>query len=359
MKKIVLLLFFIFSLTGCYDYKELNNLAIISGISIDYDNIENEYKLTFEILNDDKVVENLESSKKTYYVSGKGKTLTDAFNATSLEINKIPYYAHIKTMIISEDIAQDHSQNIIDFLIRNSFITNTFYMIIAKDYNASEILQSTSTENRIISESIHKLISNTDLANSLSIKINFENYVSLITNPMQDLYLPTITLQDEKLKLQGIAIFEENKIKDILNFNESQTLNILFNENKNAYYKIKCDDEKYIMINIYNQKIDYKITNKKVNINANLMAKIEENQCNYNLKDKQVYIKLQNKFNKVLNDDFNNLLTILKNNNSDVLGINYMYYKNNNKTLDYKNLDFNVKTKISINKNGLIFEVKK
>lgn len=360
MKKIILLLFLIFSATGCYDYKELNNLALISGIAIDYNNENQEFTLTFEILNDEKVASDLESENKTYYVSGSGKNITDAFNNVGLEINKIPYYAHIKTMILSEEVAQNHTEEIVDYLLRNSFITNMFFMALAKDYEAQEILQSTSVENKIVSESIYKLIDNTDLGNSLSRKVNFQDFVSLLANPMQDIYLPTVTLEEEKLKLKGIAIFEENKIKDILNFNESQTLNILFNENKNAYYEVKCDKEndKYTSIDIYKQKIDFKISKKNVVVTANVMAKIEENQCNYDLKNKDTYLKLQKKFNKVLESDMNHLLNVLKMNNTDVLGINYKYYKDTAKTLNFNDLNFKAKSNININRNGLIFEVK-
>ena len=87
------------------------------------------------------------------------------------------------------------------------------------------------------------------------------------------------------------------------------------------------------------------------------MAKIEENQCKYNLKDKKTYIKLRKDFEKIINEDFKNLFKILKENNSDVLGINYKYYKDNNKKLNFQDLDFEFKTNINLNKNGLIFEV--
>ena len=38
MKKILLIFFIPFILGGCYDYNQLNDLAIISGIGIDYEN---------------------------------------------------------------------------------------------------------------------------------------------------------------------------------------------------------------------------------------------------------------------------------------------------------------------------------
>ena len=49
MKKIILIIT-LFFLTGCYDYKEINDLAIISAIGVDYQN--DEYIITLEVLND-------------------------------------------------------------------------------------------------------------------------------------------------------------------------------------------------------------------------------------------------------------------------------------------------------------------
>ena len=44
MFKKIILVIFIFLLTGCYDYKELNDLAIISTIGIDKD--KDDYKIS-------------------------------------------------------------------------------------------------------------------------------------------------------------------------------------------------------------------------------------------------------------------------------------------------------------------------
>lgn len=363
MKKIIILLFFIFLSCSCCDYKELNNLAIVSGIAIDFDNEKNNFKITFEVLNDDEASDNSKNDNRAYYVSGSGKTVTEAFNSTNLEISKILYLNHVKIMIMSEEIATKKSNQIIDYFIRNPNINNMFYMLVAKENDAKTILKSTSTANKVVSESLYTMIENTTSEN-LSLKVNLEDYVDLNVNPMQDLYLPTVTKKNDKLKLEGIAIFNnKNELKEILSYKESQALNILLNKNKNAFYKYKCsnknEEDKYVIIDVYKQNLKFNIKNNNVDINTNLMARIEENQCNYDLKDKDNYYKLQNKFNKIIKKDLENTMETLINNNSDVLGINFKYYKNNNKKLNFEKINYNINVNTSINKNGLIFEVKK
>ena len=47
MKKTIISLICLLSLTGCYNYRELNDLAIVSGISIA--KVNNQYELTVEV----------------------------------------------------------------------------------------------------------------------------------------------------------------------------------------------------------------------------------------------------------------------------------------------------------------------
>ena len=88
MKKIFIL--FILLLSGCSDYKELNNLAIVNTIGIDKK--DNNYKLCIEVLNTDK-----ENGKNKIYYS-TGKTINEAINKVN---NKSP-----KKVVFPEVILQ-------------------------------------------------------------------------------------------------------------------------------------------------------------------------------------------------------------------------------------------------------------
>ena len=334
MKKIIILLFFILILTGCYDYKELNNLAIISGMSIDY--IDDNYKLNLEILNDDENAKN-----KVYYISGSGKNLTEAFNNVSLKINKIPLYSHIKVVVISQEIAKNKLNDFINYILRNPYITNQFYIVLSSYDNAYSILQN-SDEN---ADSIYNLIDNKILGNNIALKINFLEFSSMILNDKQDLYLPTITIENEMLTSSGIAIFKNDKLKNILDYNESQTLEILLDKNKNAYYNFECKKNKFITIDVFEQKV--KVNNNIIRLD--LTAKIIENQCRINN-------NIIKKFNEIIKNDVTKIINTLQNNNSDILGINNKYYKKYNKTLDFRKQKIRIKVNTKIENTNLIME---
>ena len=180
MKKILILVFLILLLTGCYDYKELNNLAIVSGISIDY--INNKYELNLEILNDDELSQN-----RVYYISDTGESLKEAFKNISLKINRIPLYSHIKIIILSDDVIKKKKKEFINYVIDNPNITTKFYIV--RSNNSSNILKF-KEQKEISSESIYHLIETTKK------KIDFMDLAyAVIEN--KTLNIPNITIENK------------------------------------------------------------------------------------------------------------------------------------------------------------------
>ena len=248
MKKLFILISIILLTSGCYDYKELNNLAIISGIAIDYDKITNEYTTTFEILNSD-------DDTKSYTINGTGKNIEDSFNNTSLKINKIPFYSHVSVMILSKSVINNNIDDLIEFIANNKKLTNTFYILLSKNDLSKDILESENLKYDTISESIYNLIDNKDLINNYSLKTTSENIINNYLNNMKDLYIPVINYKNNDIEFDGIAIFDNNKLKNYLNSDESKLINILLNESNNAYFEKTCNKDNETIINIYKQKI--------------------------------------------------------------------------------------------------------
>ena len=78
MKKIIIIIF-IFLLTGCFNYTELNKMAIVSSIGIDKEN--DNYVVTVQIMNA-KESDETEGSQVSVYTE-KGKTILYALTQSS------------------------------------------------------------------------------------------------------------------------------------------------------------------------------------------------------------------------------------------------------------------------------------
>lgn len=358
-KLIVLLLLLPFLATGCFDYQELNNRAVIAGIAIDYN--QDKFEVTFEILNNKKSSSEKENSDKTYTVEGEGTTLPEAFQDCSLKISKDPYYAHLKVLILGEEVTQEKMLDVLDYFIRDASIRNIFLPIIAEDSSAKDILKSTTTENPVVSTSIQSMLENNKMNNGVVVVKDFENFLNAIIDPYQDAYLNTISKEEDTLVLNGIAAFEGDKLKTILSAEESLAFNALNNDSTIYYVSAVCpnDSSQSITINLYdNTGTEYSFENDEIQVKSNLKASIITDGCKFDLRDPEVYTTISEIFTPVIKQQFQDTIEVIKKNQTDILGINNRYYKKNKTSLeDWYTKNFTFDVELNVNKNGLIFEV--
>lgn len=345
--------------TGCYDYVELNNLAIVSGISIDYE--DDEFSVAFEILNTKNREENSDE-KEVYIAKGTGKSIADAFFNTSLSVAKTVYVAHLKTVIIDEEVARNYTEDIIDFLIRDNYIRNIFYLVMAKDTTAYEVLSSTDTNNPVSSTAIKDLIESVYYVDNISSKLNFEKFVANIIDERKDTYISSIEIENNTLKLGPLAVFKDYNMQGYLTEEESATFNIISNATEENHFKINCpnDEDNFIIFASYDKpKSEIAIENNTATISSEVEVRIIENHCSMDFKDTKTYETLQKSLEKSLKQDMEKLINTLITYQSDALAINHTYYEKSKKSLDFTTLNYEYKTDVIINRNGLVFEVKK
>ncbi len=356
MKKIFILITCIFLVTGCYDNIELNELAIITGLGIDYK--DDEFYLTYEILSDTKTEDN--SAMKSYTISGSGKTIAEAFVKTNYKVGKNPYFAHLKITLLSETIIKDKIKEIVDYLIRDTNIRDEFILLVAKDNSPEEILKHNDKNNPVVSDLIMNIINNEIYNNSLAIGDFFQKNVVKAISDYQDNILNSITIKDDKIGIANSYIFKGYNYQNVLSLQDSVIYN-LFDKNVHAMDFSKEYDDKNVTITITNSKKDISITDDKITIDLKLEAKVLENNAKFDLKEEDSYQKLNRDFEKVIENQVKDFIIVLQENESDILGLQEIYYKNTRKS--NKGLWTSAKVKINvdlkINTKGFIFEVAK
>lgn len=355
MKKILILILTIFLTSGCFDYIELNDLSIVTGISVDYEN--KEYTVAFEILNEQK--EGKESSKKeAVIIKDTGKTIIEAFYNVTKKVPKKAYFAHLKCLIISEEIAKNKLENLIDYYLRNPDIRNEFNTIIAKDLSAYELLNSGNEDNPIISDTIESLLNNNKYYKNNTTSNPFEEMVTDILLFGTETKIPVIGKEEDYLDVLGIGVFNDYHLQGILSAEDSMTYNILTGDALNATYTIPCDNE-FISLGIYKSEPSIEVSKNTVKIKANLEASVIDSVCNYNFKDPEVYKELNKKYAQFFEENITNFIDTTIKLDSDALGVGRTYYIKSRKKDEniFKTAKYDVDVTLNINKKGLIFEV--
>jgi len=354
MKKIILILLALF-ITGCFDYVEINDLSFVSCIGIDFK--EDSFKLTYEILNDTKKSSD-GSSQEGYTITGSGKTLATAFDNISLKTTKIPYFYHLKAIVISEDVAKRHTKELIEFITRNPEIRNEFYLTIAKDVDASEIVKNSSKNNPIVGNQITKLIeSNVDYYNATFSK-PFEDILEKFLNNKIDPIANVLTLSGTDLKAVGIGLFDDYRYVETLEDEDSAYLNLLLNMPLNMNIT-KEYDGKLLAVNLYSGSVNYKFEDRKIIVKVSAEGEITENLPEFDFRKEESYLKVSKDFSQKVTNDIQELINYFVNKNLDILGLENLYYKKYRKSNPNILREYIIKVEadVKINKKGLIFEV--
>lgn len=356
MKKILIIILTLLLCTGCFDYKEINDLAIINAIGVDYE--DDEYIITLEILNDqiDK-----DSSKITSYTKvGHGKNLTSAIENAADKLSKQLIFNHIKLMILSKSIIEEKFENIIDLFLRNTYFRENFYVISATKNKPETLLNHTTNEAPIASTAITDTLESIRYSSNTNVLKKFDEMVEEVITYGIDTCFSNIALKDNEFIVDGMSIFNNYSYKSNLSNEYVKIYNLLTDNFDRPTYTINYDNLSFTTA-INNGKINTEIKSGTINVTGNLMGRIIDNDPKYNIRDPKNLERIDNDFTNLLNKKIPEFIKVLQDNNSDILGITRNYYKKTRtKDKDYwLKLDIKSNIKFNINKKGLIYDVER
>ena len=353
MKKIILVILLLLT-TGCYDFKELNSLAIIEAIGVDYQ--DNEYIVTFEILNDKKLENtNIDTARKTTLVTTKDKQFVKAFEDAIKATPKDAYFYQLKLLLITEDLASHGIGDIADYLLRLHKVNKSLYMVMVDDTTIPDILSLDIDNEPVISSAILDLISKNPKLSPVNTSDSFDLMVNKILKKGSDIAIPSIKIEKDTIALSTTKLFHKYKYSGSLTEDETKTYFLL----KDSVYDIYYEDDGNT-IAIYDNKVDYSYDQDKITITFKAEGSIKTLNEKYNLKNSDTYIKLSNKYSNLIKQDILDLIKASKENNSDFLSLGNLIYNKTPKDF-YEDCGLEkeiiVKVNINVNRNGLVYEV--
>lgn len=373
MIKKLIIAFIILLTTGCWNYRELNEFAIVTGMAVDLE--ENKYKLSFLIANGNK---NESQQAQTSILTGSGESIYDAFKDISLMSPKELYISHLSIVIISEDVARNGISNLIDYLMRDPQSHQNFYLIVAKDSKASDVLAILSPLADYPSQNI---TSNVATSEKLQGKISDASFNLFITKYLETGFEPimnSVTIvgntekgqtaesqekakQDAYTKLDTIALFKKDKLIGWSTQDESVGIDMVLGEISTLYFDIPCGNE-YVVTVSNNYSVDYEVKKNKITISADAKGSLMEVGCNIDLEDEKEIKKLEKKVEKKMKEYINKAISLAQSHKSDIFGFGNLVYK---KYPDYYNyikdwneyfstMDIEVKTSFKYTSKGTL-----
>ena len=329
--KLLVIFLLLFLLCGCGNYRELNNMAIVTGVAID--KTGDNYEISVLIANSPKTqTSSKEGEAQTTVYSAKGKTISKAFQNLDYKSPKELYLGHINVVIISEKIGREGFLNSADFLLRHYESRKRFYLMQTKDDKPKDVLKIISPLESFPSQNIATLLKSNKDIESVVETVDYSTFVSRILEKGYDPILPVITISGETkkgvtskniestepkayLKLEDVAIYRYDKFKGYEKFKHSQNVSMINNnvneikmtfkyQNNDIGFnidkiksKINIKDSNNVEINIKGEGYITEIDTKEDIENAKTIKKMEKS-LNKNIKKRvlKTIFKMQDEY---------------------------------------------------------------
>lgn len=349
MKRIKFLILLLPLLSGCYNYRELNELGITTAVSIDYK--DNNFYVIAEVINPIKQ-QDASSSNNSPFVNynSSSSSLQDAFRKVVLESPRQLYAAQLEIIVLSEEVVNNHLEEILEYFARDPEARTEIKIIVAKTEDSTKAI---TLQTLLTSLSSSNIINSLDLQSKvlgMSYPVTLNELLNMYIDPYLEVVLPSMTLYgnyeigDEKenittsspkaiVKIDGSTITKDNKILGYLDLEESKILNLINGKLKETIIKMNYYDG-YIIFEPNRIKVsrELDIKNNIIKINISGYSKTKEIQSNINVKDPKEVEKLNKALNmeleKKITDTFN---SIREKYGTDVFGFQELYYRTNYK----------------------------
>ncbi len=380
MKKIKYIILLLPLLSGCYNYRELNELGITTAVSIDYK--DNNFILISEVINPIKQ-QDVSASNNSPFVNftSVAPSIQEAFRNTVLESPRQLYLSQLEIILVSEEIINNHLEEFLEFFSREPETRTEIKVIIAKtdestkgitiqslltNFSSSNILESLEVQNKLL---------------GLTQEVTINELLNMYLDPNLEIVLPSMILYgssdigDEKenittsipktmVKVGTTSAIKDGKILGYLSEEESKTVNLINGNLTKTILKIPYEDG-YVVFepNRIKTKQKLDIKDNKITIEISGFSKIKEFHTNKNIKNMKTVEELNKYFNKeienMIKDNFNQ---IREKYNTDMFGFQELYYRTDHKYFKkycsnwyettFPNIELEVKSNIKLYEKG-------
>jgi spore germination protein KC len=346
------------SLTGCWDSREVTELAIAAALGIDK-NDKGEYVISSQILNPSENAATVsggsgyDTPATTYTTTGR--TLFEALRKMIKKAPRKVYIAHLRMIVIGENVAREGIYDSLDFLSRDHEMRTDYYIVVAKDHTAEETLKVLTSLDKIPANKLFNSLEDVSEAWAATEKVKLNDLIDDIVsegvqpvltgvaiegNPKDGLTKDNVETISPKAMLTytGMAVFRENKLVGWLNEEESKGVNYIkddvkstvvvfdINEGEVGIELIKCTSD--IVPHIQNGKLS-------MDINITGEGNVGDVNTNLDLMSASVFAELTEKTNNKIKDVvWMAIRKVQEEYRSDIFGFGESIHKTNPKEWD-------------------------
>lgn len=285
---ILLLIFSLFFLEGCWEKKEVEQLAFVIGIGIDQGDKPGEIILTYQMAQPKKGGQS-GSEVNNWTVSTKVTNMPLGREKINEILDRYTFVGTTKVLIVGEELAKSGINFILDPFQRFYRFRRTMYMLVAKG-KAEDLLNTKLRNNELPALSLlGRLEQEKDVSIFPAVRIG--HYLTLLSREGQVPIIPVVDRlqpgeggidykgsneeEAEELRLEGVGVFDKGKLVNYLSDQETKGYMWLENEVGTRYISTEELNRVSITVKVTNSKAKYNITQDEKGIHFNYKLKVQ------------------------------------------------------------------------------------
>ncbi|WP_310831177.1 Ger(x)C family spore germination protein [Paenibacillus pedocola] len=287
-KKVLLVFVMTAGLTlvnGCWNYREIDSLAIVSGVGIDRSEDGQHYVMTAEIIGFSGTGK--DARIKSEHVEAKGETLFDTARNMTRTAPKKLYWSHAGVFIISQEIAREGVVPLLDYIARGTERRLQIVPMVSREETASEIVKLHSITTEVQMYALRDAIETEQKTSSKVPYVNVRDVINALSGEGVSAIMPVVGINDTGEKnastdLAGTAVFKKEKLVGFLSPDETKWYLFAINKIKGGLIPVDVELENIheVSLEISDNKTKIKLvdTSKKprVKIKVHTVLSIQE-----------------------------------------------------------------------------------
>jgi spore germination protein KC len=362
-----LLLWMVSLLTGCWNKRELNEMAIVMAMGVDKVEETGEYRVTFQVVNPGTVAPGTTggggNGTPVTIFSGTEKTLFKAVRKTSQKVPRQLFFSHMKLLVIGETIAKEGIQDLIDFFERNPETRLTTKVLVTRDVEAESMLKILTPVEKIPANGITRQMELTEKVWAENVNIEMEDVVKGLVSEGGEPVISGVKIvgkleegnkksnleQTDTVALaeiKGVALFKEGKLRRWLDGDKVRGVLWLQNKIESSIITTDCKDQK--------DAISIEIVRSKTGVTAGVLARkplihinirqegyVGEVTCPIDLTKKEEIAKLENEWERETKKQVMEAVKVAQSEKSDIFGFGEAVSRENPKAWEKMKKEWN------------------
>lgn len=238
-------------LSGCSN--SLSDMSVAQGVGVDKKG--DKVKVSVQYLDLTKgsgTVDNL-GENITSLAFGTAGNIGKAVSRTAANLSSPVFFGQNKVIVFGDDYAKNGLDNVVDYTLR-AVDSRPDVLVAMSKTTAEDVMKSSENKAKVPASDIYDMLK-TGEQTGLSCAVTVSDLQNAFLSETSDVYMPVLSVKDDKTKLDGIGIFSKGRYVKTLD--SAQTLGFLLVNDKIKTATAVLTDKKYgkIGIEIGNVKV--------------------------------------------------------------------------------------------------------